>query len=104
MLTLNMKNRIMFRIYLIYIMRKFQSPFMAPALALTILTFVLFYFVSVPNVFSNMMESGSFSKYLMIAFSNTTLVVQIISLFIFGVLIYFVRNVTVHAILKTRLA
>ena len=78
MKILNMKNRIMFGVYLLYFVRKLKKPFVLESSAFIVLALVLFSFVSVPHVLSNMFQSGDLSRYFISAFSNTTLMVQMI--------------------------
>ena len=104
MTILTMKNRIMFGVYFLYSMRKLKNPFIAESFVFVMLAIILSIFISVPNVLSNMLHSESFYHYFIIAFSNTELLVQT-SLVLTGItILFFVRNITVHAILKTRLA
>ena len=104
MTILTMKNRIMLGVYLIYAVRKLKSPLVAESVTFAILATILSVFVSVPNVLSNMLDSGNFYRYFITAFSNTNLLVQSVLILVVATLIFFVRNITVHAILKTRLA
>lgn len=104
MTTVNVKKRIMFGIYVLYCMHKLKTPFVVESLTFILLTVILTYFVSVPNVLANMFDSNNFYHYFIMAFSSTGLVVQL-ALILTGItLLFFVRNITVHAILKTRLA
>ena len=73
-----MKNKIMFGIYLVYLVRKIKSPFVMEILSLAFLTATLSIFVSVPNVLSNMVSSEDLYNFFVIALSNTTLMVQLI--------------------------
>ena len=77
MKILNMKNKIMFGVYMLYAIRKLKIPFVSEILALFVLGAVLTYFVSIPNVISNALVSPSTYHYLTFAFSNTTLMVQL---------------------------
>lgn len=76
MKILSMKNRIMLRVFALYTIRRFKVPFVAELSVFTIALILLFGLVSVPSIISNMSESGSFYRYLLAAFSNTTLMVQ----------------------------
>ncbi len=75
---MSMKNRIMFGVYLVYLIRKFKTPFIAESFVFAAFALLLSVFVSVPSVLSNMMSSPDFYRYIIIAFSNTTLMVQLI--------------------------
>ena len=87
-----MKNRIMFGVYLMYSWRKFKSPFIAGSLAFVMLTLTLCLTVSVPSFVANMSHSGHFLNYFLMAFSNTTLLVQSLVLTFGAVLIFSLRN------------
>ena len=78
MKILTMKNKIMFGVYLMYAMRKLKGPFVAETFTFAILAIILSVFVSVPSILSNMLSSPNFYRYFLIAFSNTTLMVQLI--------------------------
>jgi len=98
------KNRIMFGVYLMYSMRKLQSPFVAESFAFAALALILSVFVSVPSVLSNMLDSSSFYRYFMISFANTEFLVQAVLIATAATFLFFVRNLTFHAILKTHSA
>ncbi|OHB11552.1 MAG: hypothetical protein A3H60_01580 [Candidatus Zambryskibacteria bacterium RIFCSPLOWO2_02_FULL_44_12b] len=100
---LTMRNKIMFGVYLMYLIRKLKSPFFAESFIFAIIGMVLFYFVSVPSVLANMRASKSFYTYFMEAFVNADFLVQSILVLALITALFFVRNITVHAILKTRL-
>ena len=102
MTILNMKKRIMIGVYLMYSLRKLKNPLVAESFAFAVLALILSVFVSVPSVLSNMLESGSFYRYFLMAFSHTSSIVQM-TLILGGLTaIFFVRNITFQAILKTR--
>ncbi len=102
MMKLALKQRIMSSIYILYFVRKLKTPLVAESLIFLMLAASLFYFVSVPNFFSNMFESGNFWSYFVMAFSHTDFLVQMAIVLTFTVSILFVRNLTVFAILKNR--
>lgn len=94
----------MFGVYLMYFVRKLKNPFIAETFVFVILAIILFTFISVPSILSNMLDSGNFYRYFVMAFSNTEIFVQL-TLILTGIAtLLFVRNITVHAILKTRFA
>lgn len=68
----------MFGVLVIYFVRKLKEPFISESLSFLILTAILFYFVSVPSVLSNMQISGDFYHYFIMAFSKTEFLVQTI--------------------------
>lgn len=78
MKILNMKTRIMLGIYFIYISRKLKSPVASESLLLVCLAAILSLFVSIPSFLSNISNAGSGYHYFLMAFSNTTLMVQMI--------------------------
>lgn len=93
----------MFGVYLLYSMRKLKNPFVAESFVFTLLAVVLLYLVSMPSVWANMLDSENFLLYFIMAFFNTELLIQS-ALILTGVtILFFVRNLTFHAILKTRL-
>ena len=100
----SLKNRIMLQIYAIYFMRKLSTPFIGESLAFVFIGVILFYFVSIPSVISNMMSSGDFYSYFMMAFSNTDFVVKSILLLALIPAIFFIRNITIYTGIKERLA
>ena len=104
MIIFTMKNRIMFGTYLIYSMRKLKSPFIAESFIFVILAIILSIFVSVPSVLSNTLHSGNFYHYFVIAFSNTELLVQAILVLTGLTVLFFIGNIPLRAIFKTRLA
>jgi len=93
----------MFGVYLLYCVRKLKSPLITECFIFALLATVLVYFVSVPSFISNMLDSGNFYNYLIMAFSNTNFLVQSILILTAVTVFLFVRNITVHAILKNRL-
>lgn len=104
MINLTMRNKILFGVYVMYCMRKLKSPFFAESFVLAILGAILFYFVSVPSVLANMSASESFYSYFMNAFFGTNFLIQSILILAVATILFFVRNITVHTIFKTRLA
>ena len=103
-LTMNMKSRILVGVYAIYCMRKLRSPFIAESFVFVLLAIFLSSVVSMPSVLANMSTSGNFYRYFVVAFSNTDFLVQSILTLVGVTILFFVRNITVQAILKTRSA
>lgn len=104
MIKLTLKQRIMSGVYLLYLVRRMKTPLVVESLIFIIVASVLFYFVSIPSFVSNMFESGNFFNYFIMAFSNTDFLVQTALVLALITAVFFVRNITVHAILKNRLA
>lgn len=104
MTTLNIKNKIMFQVYLVYLLRKLTSPFIAEAVLFLVLAASLLFFVSVPSVFSNMLASGHFYHYMVTAVFQADFLVKTILVLSGATAIFFVRNITVHTLFKERLA
>lgn len=102
MINLSMRNKIMFGVYAMYCMRKLRSPFMAESFILAVLATILFYFVSISSVLKNMRASESFYHYFIGAFFNADFLVQSALVLVSITALFFVRNLTFHAILKTR--
>lgn len=96
MIILNLKNRIMSRIYLVYCLRQLKNPLLTNILVLMALTAVLFVFVSVPSVLSNMLNSGSFYNYFITAFFNTNLAIQTMLILVGLSAILLVKNITLE--------
>lgn len=103
-LTMNMKSRILFGVYIIYCLRKLRSPFVFESFVFVLLATGLLYFVSIPSVLTNMSASESAYRYFVTAFSHTDFLVKSILVLVGITILFFVRNITLHAILKTRLA
>ena len=104
MINLTMKNRIMFGVYALYCIRKLQNPLIAESFLFAILGATLLYFVSIPRVLNNMSTAESSFRYFVVAFSHTDHIVQSILILVAITGLFFVRNITLHAILKTRFA
>ncbi|PIQ66496.1 MAG: hypothetical protein COV96_01195 [Candidatus Zambryskibacteria bacterium CG11_big_fil_rev_8_21_14_0_20_42_18] len=104
MINITTREKIMFGVYVLYTIRKLKTPLVTESLVFLILATSLFYFVSVPSFFSNMFESGNFGSYFIMAFSHTDFLVQSALILAFVTVLLFVRNFTLHAILKNRLA
>src|SRR3989344_1644434 len=102
MTIFTIKNRIMFGVYFMYSMRKLQSPFVAESFVFAILAMILSIFISVPSVLSNMLDSGNFYRYFVMAFSNTELLVQTILILTVFIVLLFVRNFPLRAVFKQR--
>lgn len=102
----NMKNRIMLNVYLAYLTRKFRSPFIAEVALFIIFATVLVFFVSIPNVWHNMVASGNFYDYLVMAFSQTDVLVKTILILSLITALLFVKDATIFTLsfFKERLA
>ncbi len=98
-----MKKRILFGVYVIYLVRKVKTPFIAESFALAALIAVLFSVVSVPHVIANMTASGNLCRYFVMAFFNTRFIVQFVVVSTAIAVLFFVRNFTVSIVrLKQR--
>ena len=93
-----MKKRILFGVYVIYIVRKVKTPFIAESFAFAALIAILFSVVSVPNVWTNMSASGSFYRYFMMAFFNTKFLVQFVVVSAAVTALFIARNFTVNIV------
>lgn len=91
-MKLTLKNKIMFGVYVMYALRKMRSPLVAETLVLATIAIVISAFVSVPSVIANMSNSASFYRYFMVAFSNTTVLVQMMLILAFATLVLSLRN------------
>ncbi len=92
----------MLNIYLMHCLRQLRNPATFEFFLFAIFSITLFIFVSVPSVVSNMLHSGNFYRYFLMAFSNTDTTVQLLLILTGFVFIFFVRNIALSAILKTR--
>lgn len=106
MKILNMKTRIMFSVYLAYLTRKFKSPIIAEVVLFLIFVGLLLLFVSVPSVVSNMIASGNFYEYFLMAFSQTDILVKATLILASLTAVLFVKNITLQTVsfFKERLA
>lgn len=82
---LNLKSKTLFGIYALYGVRQIKRPIFRELLACLVLSVVLVYSVSLPSILANMFHSPSFYRYLLIAFSNTNLMVQLILVLVLGI-------------------
>lgn len=100
-----MKKRIMFGVYTIFFVRKLKNPFITELLAFGLLVAVLFYFVSIPNVLTNMTASGNFYNYFVMAFSNTDFLVKLVLVLTAITVLVSMRHLTFYTLqLKHRFA
>lgn len=90
----------MFGVYLLYSMRKLKNPFIAESFVFVVLAIILSIFVSVPSVLSNMLDSGSFYHYFIMAFSNTELLIQTILVLSGLTILFFMKNIPLRAVFK----
>lgn len=102
MILINMKSRILLSVYAIYCIRKFKNPLVTESFALTILMMVLFYFVSISSVMTNMLASESSYLYFLRAFSEADLIIQLVLMLIGVVGLLFVRNIAIYSRFKQR--
>jgi hypothetical protein len=91
MTFIDLKKRIMIRVYALYALRKAREPFIAELLLLMFCMTLLSFFVSLSHVMANTpRDVGGFSNFLFVAVRDTRLVVQAILLSMlvaFGLLI-----------------
>ncbi len=97
MRILNLKNRIMLRVYAIYCARKAASPFVGESLAFAILAALLSIFVSIPNVLANLFNAGDFYNFFIAAFARTDLIVQMILVLVLIPVIFFIKDIATLA-------
>ncbi len=97
MILVNIKTRILFGVYAIYCIRKLKHPLVAESLILTILTAILFYFVSISSVLENMLTSENSYAYFVNAFSEAELLIQFILLSVGVISLFFVRNIASYS-------
>ena len=103
MTNFTMKKIIMFHVYIIYLLRKLQAPFITESIVLAVLATILFFFVSVPSVVANMFGSGDFYHYFIMAFSSTDFLVQTVLILTGITTLLFMKNIAVHTMLRERL-
>jgi len=92
-----LREQIMMRVRFVYGVRALPRVFMPKLAILASLVAVAGFFVSFPNVLHNMpslFEIGDFSRFIVAAFLNTKLAIQVVSLGSFAVAIFIVRDIT----------
>lgn len=78
---IELKKRIMMKVYMIYTIKRLREPFAAELLLLVVSLSLLFFFVSVPHVIANTpLSFYGFSHFVFIAIRNTEFIVQAILL------------------------
>ena len=92
MINISVKNKVMLNVYAIYCMRKLKSPFIIESFAMTCVAILLFYFVSIPSIVSNMIHSGNLYYYFVMAFSQTDILVQSTLVFAGAIMVFSLRN------------
>lgn len=85
----------MFSVYLAYLTRKLRSPIIAEVALFLVFVPVLLLFVSVPSVWNNMVASGNFYDYLVMAFSQTDVLVKAVLILSLVTALLFVKNATI---------
>ncbi len=82
MTHIELKKKIMMRVYMLYAFRRLQEPFAAEILLLIVSMTFLFFFVSVSHVIANFAilphNFSAFSHFTFVAILNTRLIVQVI--------------------------
>ncbi len=91
-MNLTVKKRIMFGVFVLYFVRKLKEPFVSEPLIFLTLTALLSYFVSIPNILTNMRADGNFLRYFIMAFLNTNFVVQAILIAVCVITMFFAYN------------
>ena len=91
-----LKEQIMMRVRFIYGVRALPRVFVPKLAVLASLVAVAGFFVSVPNVLHNMpslFEIGNFTRFVVSAFLNTKLAIQIVSLGSLAVTLFMLRDI-----------
>ena len=94
---LALKQQIMMRVRFVYGVKSLPRVFIPKLAVLASLLAVAGFFVSVPNVLQNMpslFEIGDFVRFIIAAFLNTKLAIQLMSLGSFAVAVFMVRDIT----------
>lgn len=99
-MNISLKNKIMFAVHGLYLLRQLGKPLVSGSLVLLALVWALLSFVSVPDVWSNMLSSESFIGYLAMAFSETTIIVQTILVAGLLLVVFLLRNVMANTLTK----
>ncbi len=92
-----LKEQIMMRVRFIYGVKSLPRVFIPKLALLASLVAVAGFFVSVPNVLHNMpslFEIGNFTRFVVTAFLNTKLAIQVMSIVSFAVTVFMVRDIT----------
>ena len=92
MISLNLKNRILLRVYALFLLRQMKNSIVIESLVFAVLMCALFFIVSVPSVLSNIWTSGNIYRYLISAVSEADLAVQLILVSVVIVTIVRMRN------------
>jgi len=93
-----MKNKIMFRVYIVYLLHQLRNPVFSNSIVLLALALTLPIFVSVPSVFSNMLNSGNLYNYFLMAFSKTDLAVQTIIILTLCSAVFLAKHITFQTV------
>lgn len=93
MTHIELKKKIMLKVYTIYVFRRLREPFATEILLLLVSSFFLVFFVSIPHVLGNIpFNPTGFSHFAYVAVTNTSLIVQFILFSITVALVVLVRN------------
>ncbi|MFZ2621079.1 MAG: hypothetical protein WAX85_01080 [Minisyncoccia bacterium] len=99
-----LKQRVMFGVYAIYIIRKLRTPLLGELFIMTAFFAVLSFFVSLPNIFSNIILTRGSYDFLVDALTKTDLLVKLMLLPVAITSLFFIKNLSFYTTnyIKTR--
>ncbi len=106
MKILNLEKRIMWRVYVLYTIRKLKNPFVPELVILCGLYLTLSFLVSVPSVFANVLLTHGSPSFLAQAFWQTGVIVKLLSISVLISGVFFFRDLGLYTtnLVRTRLA
>ncbi len=104
MKILNLEKRIMWRVYLLYTIRKLKAPFVLELLVICSLSLYLSFLVSVPSVFSNILLTHASFNFISDALLKASVIVKLILVSAIIAGIFFVKDLGkfTSGVVKTR--
>ncbi len=88
-------KKIMRRIYLLYILRRLRSPLCSKTILLCLSSIFLSLLVSIPNIIANMPHTAQALPFIISAFVNTELIVQLVLICGGAAVILIIRDITI---------
>jgi uncharacterized membrane protein YwzB len=105
-MTTTLKQRVMFGVYVTYIIRKLKTPLWGELFIITVFFAVLPFFVSLPHVVSNIILTRGSYNFLFDAFIKTNTVVKSMLLLVAVTELFFVKRLSSYTtnLIRARLA
>ena len=106
MKILTLQKRIMWRVYLLYFVRKLKTPFVPELIVICGLSIALSFLVSFPSVFSNVLLTHGSYHFLTDAFLKAGMTVKLILLSTVIVTLFFLHDLGLYTnnLIRTNLA